>query len=420
MLVVGRPLRDWGAVAGDLRRSLKLYARGDRERSRRLLIDSMVRLRVPPSPLPSFGEALDLLEREPAPAHRLADAADIIVPVHNGTAHLRRLLASLFLHTDPRHRIVLADDGSTDPEIATILAEAATRPNVRLLTSPTNRGFVATVNRALNVTHAHAVILNSDTQVPAGWLERLLAPFAAGSRIASTTPFSNAATIFSFPVPDQDHDLPPGLGLAHIDRAFARLAPAAEKLETPTAIGYCMGINRAAWLSCGPFDEAAFGRGYCEETDWCLRAESIGWRHILVPNLFVYHAHGGTFANLERKALMEANLATLHRRWPGYYRQLTTFRRRDPWATCRAAALLALATAAEARPLVLGTGDEDRDVAIAGSAGRGTLRLQEGNRSGPTLVVVARGPWRTSLLAAGQNDVERLRDLLDTIRSARY
>ena len=70
---------------------------------------------------------------------------------------------------------------------------------------------------------------------------------------------------------------------------------------------------------------------------------------VLVPNLFVYHAHGGTFAGRERRRLLEANTPALHRRWPSYYRQLAAFRRSDPWASHRAAALLALATSDEAR-----------------------------------------------------------------------
>ena len=223
-------------------------------------------------------------------------------------------------------------------------AEAARRPNVRLLRNSTNRGFIATVNAALLETSGHVAVLNTDTEVPAGWLDRLLHPIASRTRIASTTPFSNAAAIYSFPRPDLDQELPVGLDLPKVDAAFARLrADDRPELEAPTAIGFCMGIHRAALQACGPLDAATFGRGYCEETDWCLRASAAGWRSVLVPNLFVYHAHGGTFAGDERKALLEANIATLHRRWPGYYQSLTRFRRIDPWADWRAAAMLLLA-----------------------------------------------------------------------------
>jgi O-antigen biosynthesis protein len=368
-----------------LRRSLKLLARGDRARARRLLIDGMVALRVAPAPLPRLGAALDLLQPHPAVVAPLADRADVIVPVHNGVNHLRRLLASLFDHTDPRHRILLADDGSSDPEVTQILAWASRRPNVRVLHSETNRGFIATVNAAMDATLGHAAILNTDTEVPAGWLERLLQPIATGARIASTTPFSNAAAIYSFPTPDLDHELPDALHVAEIDAAFARLrADDGPLLTAPTAIGFCMGINRAAWRDCGTLDEATFGRGYCEETDWCLRAVAAGWRSVLVPNLFVYHAHGGTFDGGERKALLEANIAALHRRWPAYYRKLATFRRGDPWADLRAAALLALAH------------------------GRGVVGFGRAREHGASRLSIERGPWRMELSGVSPRELGRL------------
>ena len=93
---------------------------------------------------------------------------------------------------------------------------------------------------------------------------------------------------------------------------------------------------------CGEFDEATFGRGYCEETDWCLRAAARDWRSVLVPNLFVYHVHGGTFATRERKRLLEGNLPHPA---PPLARLLSGTRslsRRDPWASYRAAAFLAM------------------------------------------------------------------------------
>jgi GT2 family glycosyltransferase len=406
----GRPLEDWGVAAGSLRRSLKLYARGDRERARRLLIDAFVALRIAPASLPSLGEALDRLAGPPAPAAALPEPVDVIVPVHNGRAHLERLFATLLIHTEPRHRILLADDGSNDPEVAALLARAATqRSNVAVMRSPANHGFIATVNAAMRATTGHVAILNSDTEVPPGWLERLLRPILSGDRVASTTPFSNAAAIFSFPTPDEDHDLPPGLDVDAVDAAFARLGPArTAEFGAPTAIGFCMGINRAAWHDYGGFDEAAFGRGYCEETDWSLRVSRAGWSNLLVPDLFVYHTHGGTFAGRERRLLLEANLMTLYRRWPGYYRQLASFRRRDPWAGHRAAALLALAADGQAR-IWSGPGVRDAvEVDHAVESGHGVVTVAAPRRDGNYLVTVRRGPWQATLIGSAA-DLVRLR-----------
>ena len=329
-----------------MRRALKLYLRGEHDRARRLLSEGAMLLGTPPPQPPTLRQALAVLAPASPLVPRLAEPADIIVPVYDGAAHLRRLLDTLFAHTDPRHRVLLADDCSSDPEVGALLALAATRSNVIVTRSDSNRGFVATVNAAMAATHGNAVILNSDTEVPPAWIDRLLRPIEQSGSIAATAPFSNAAQIFSVPTPDQDHDLPQDAGTLEIDRAFARLVPdGGYDLTAPATIGFCMAISRRAWVTLGPFDAATFGRGYCEETDWCLRAGAAGWSTRLVPDLFVFHKHGGSFLDRERKTLLEANLATLHRRWPDYYRALTRFRRRDPWAVFRAAAMLALATA---------------------------------------------------------------------------
>lgn len=390
--LAGRSLPDLGRAIGSLRRALKLYARGERDRARRLLTDSAILLRVPAPDLPRLDQALALRGPPSRPTRPLAAAADVIVPVYNSSEHLRRLLATLFERTDERHRILLADDGSTEPAVARLLAAAAARPNVRLVGTAANRGFIATVNAAMAETTGDAVVLNSDTEVPPGWLDRLLQPIEQDATVASTTPFSNAAQIFSVPVPDRDHALPPDLDVAAVDAAFARLRPdPGSELEAPTAIGFCMGISRRAWQAVGPFDAEAFGRGYCEETDWCLRARAAGWSNRLVPNLFVFHTHGGSFADRERKALLERNLATLHRRWPDYYRRLADFRRRDPWRCYRSAALLALA-------------------AEAGGVS-GTIELRR--VAGRTILEARRGQWHARLLASEADSRDAVLRALD-------
>ena len=312
-----------------------------------MLDDAWIDWRVPPAPaMPTLAEVRAQFAAPTVQIAALSEAVDIIIPVFNGPQHLTRLFATLFDRTDSMHRFLLADDASTDPATLALLQAASVRPNVTLLRGETNLGFVANVNRAMAEARRHVALLNTDTEVPPGWLDRLMRPILAEPRTASATPFSNSAAIFSFPVPNMVNPLPDGLGLAELDAAFARLSAAYDpSLIAPAGVGFCMGINLVAWRTLGPFDVAAFGRGYGEETDWCLRAATAGWQNLLVPNLFVYHEDGGTFGNAAKRAILEVNLRVLHRRWPGYRRQLATLYRRDPWASRRAAAVLVLATA---------------------------------------------------------------------------
>jgi hypothetical protein len=68
--------------------------------------------------------------------------------------------------------------------------------------------------------------------------------------------------------------------------------------ELPTAVGFCMAVSRRCIDAIGLFDEAAFGRGYGEENDFCRRAAEAGWRNVLCEDAFVVHRGGASFGPL--------------------------------------------------------------------------------------------------------------------------
>ena len=55
-------------------------------------------------------------------------------------------------------------------------------------------------------------------------------------------------------------------------------------------------MSRASRDAIGLFDEQAFGRGYGEENDFCLRAAKAGFRNVLAEDIFVYHVGEISFA----------------------------------------------------------------------------------------------------------------------------
>ena len=66
----------------------------------------------------------------------------------------------------------------------------------------------------------------------------------------------------------------------------------------------------------GGFDEAAFGKGYGEETDFCQRAIQHGWRNVLAADVFVFHVGEVSFSKsggarrAKAAAVMEAPTGT--------------------------------------------------------------------------------------------------------------
>ncbi len=213
---------------------------------------------------------------------------DVVVPVYRGLAETRACIESALASPLPAGtRLVVIDDCSPEPAVSAYVA-GLDDPRVIALRNPTNLGFVGTVNRAMALdARRDVVLLNSDTQVAGDWLQRLAAA-AYRDRIATVTPFSNNATICSFPVSGIDNPFDPAQTAA-LDGA-ARSANAGRAVDVPTGVGFCMYVRRDALSQLGAFDAGRFGKGYGEEVDFCRRAAKAGFRNVLTTDTFVYHA----------------------------------------------------------------------------------------------------------------------------------
>lgn len=253
---------------------------------------------------------------------------DVIVPVYNGAEYLERLFETM-QKTKVGYRIIFVNDCSPDKKVEELLARfEKENGNVVVLKNEKNLGFVGTVNRALEYAEHDVALVNTDVELPTGWLERLMAPIFEQEDVASTTPYSNSATIFSFPNMGENNLIYHGLSVEEVDEVFGRVCPSYETV--PTGMGFCMGMSRRALDAVGNLDYETFTKGYGEENDWCQRAIREGFRNVQVENLFVYHKHGGSFVSEEKKALLEKNLKILKERYPDYDAEVTEFVCQDP------------------------------------------------------------------------------------------
>jgi hypothetical protein len=172
------------------------------------------------------------------------------------------------------------------------------------------------------------VLLNSDTEVAGDWLDRLRRCARAHADIGTATPFSNSATICSYPFVGWTGGVPGTLGLAALDRAFAT-TNAGKTVDLPTGVGSCLYIRRDCLEAVGAFDAERFGHGYGEENDFSLRALAAGWRSVLAGDVFVFHEGAVSFAG-ERAERTKAALATLLAVHPDYMKRVRAFLAADP------------------------------------------------------------------------------------------
>lgn len=272
---------------------------------------------------------------------------NVIVPVYKGLEETRRCLASVLATIEPEWaQLLIINDGSPEPAITAFLRElAGAHGEVILLENEQNLGFVATVNRGMQYdTQRDVLLLNSDVEVANDWLHRMRTAAYANDKVASLTPFSNNATICSFPEFCSDNSLLFGLPLAEIDACFAAQFGPQDVILVPTGVGCCMYLPRDCLDAVGYFDLETFGRGYGEENDWCQRAQKAGWHNLHLANCFVYHAGGVSFG-AEQQARVENAQVLLAQKHPRYAADVEAYLAADPAREKRGRALLALIAA---------------------------------------------------------------------------
>ena len=252
---------------------------------------------------------------------------DVIIPVYRGREETLACINAVLATADASARIVVVDDATDDSELATALDALATDGRITLLRNAQNQGFVASVNRAMALHDTHdVVLLNSDTLVFDDWLARLRAVAYSGRAVGTVTPLSNSGTIASYPRPLGAPIDPADAAALH---ALAASTHSGTHVDIPVGVGFCLFIRRDCLRDVGTLDAAVFGKGYGEETDFCLRARRQGWSHRLAADVFVYHAGGLSFAG-RRAALLDRSQRLINLRHPGYDRFIASYLAQDP------------------------------------------------------------------------------------------
>jgi glycosyltransferase involved in cell wall biosynthesis/GT2 family glycosyltransferase len=237
-------------------------------------------------------------------------------------------LQSVLTYTPPEVSLLVADDGSPDLRLRSLLEELVgkgllNRP-VFLARQPANLGFVGNVNAAFAACDpADVVILNSDCVVGEGWFEGMRDAAYSDSVIATSTALTNHGSIVSVPHRNQPGALPQNWT---VDQAADAVKSASLRLRPriPTAIGHCAYIKRAALDLVGDFD-VQFAPGYDEETDFSQRCLSRGMFHVAADDVLVWHQGGASFSpSQETDAIHVQHQKLIRSRYPYFERGAAT------------------------------------------------------------------------------------------------
>lgn len=234
----------------------------------------------------------------------------IVIVNWNGGGLLRAAVESVARHP-PRlpFEIVVVDNASTDDSLAWLRSgearAALAGAPLTLIENTENRGFSRANNQGFAATRAPLLLLlNSDAEVRAGAIDRLVETLradertgAVGARLVNPDG-SLQASVYRNP-PVAWHTLVEGFRLS-------RLIPAgwrgelllgghwdhARRRRVPRLSGACLLVRRDLIEEVGGLDESF--HMYGEDVEWCLRIARAGWHLVHEPDAVVMHHGSGS------------------------------------------------------------------------------------------------------------------------------
>jgi GT2 family glycosyltransferase len=220
----------------------------------------------------------------------------VVILNWNGQHFLEKFLPFALASTYKNTQIIVADNASTDNSVAFLQAHF---PSVQIIINETNGGFAKGYNTALKKVSAdYFVLLNSDVEVTANWIEPIIQLMENDSSIAACQPkildyknkthFEYAGASGGF-IDTLGYPFARGRVLENIEEDKGQYNNA---IPCFWATGAAMFVRASVYNNLGGLDEYFFA--HQEEIDLCWRMQLSGHKVYVQPASVVYHVGGGT------------------------------------------------------------------------------------------------------------------------------
>lgn len=224
-----------------------------------------------------------------------------IITNYQGRTLVERCVASLLKDAYPAE-IIVVDNGSTDGSVTALNQRFGDR--VRTIILPNNPGPAAAWNKGIAAAHGNVLLLlDNDTEVQPGTLERLVTFFAADPTVGVAQ-----CKLLRLAEPNQidcvgEYLSPLGFLVSRAPYGSVDHGQYETADEIFAAKSAAMAVRRAVFEAAGDFDESYFQ--YVIETDFCWRVWLSGYRVVYCPGTKVLHLWGGSERLLSERQKLE-------------------------------------------------------------------------------------------------------------------
>ncbi len=238
----------------------------------------------------------------------VCNSVAVVVCVHNALEDVKECLVSLWNCRSFPYTIIIVDDGS-DEATKDYLEQFCNDTNSMLIRHEKAWGYTRSANDGLRHgrDHDYVVLLNSDTILTSGWIEKMLEVFEQYPKTGIVGPLSNSATYQSVPqLRDsktgewKKNELLKGFTVELMNHMIETMGEC-ETPVVPSLNGFCTMISKSVIETVGLLDEQQFPVGYGEEVDYCLRARKAGYELRVASNVYIFHEKSKSFGSTNKK-----------------------------------------------------------------------------------------------------------------------
>ena len=237
----------------------------------------------------------------------------IILVTYNQYNYTKECLTSLRKYTDVSYEVIVIDNKSSDKTVKLIKKDF---PEIHLIKNDENLGFPNAVNQGIKASIGeYVLLLNNDTVLTEGWLKRMVEVAENDNLIGMVGPISNEVSGVQI---DKEANY------KTIDEMHKYASEVKEKFNGvvkpfPRLAFLCTLIRRELINKVGGLDER-YSPGNFEDDDFCLRAQMVGYKTVIVYDVFIHHYGSVSFkakGNDQYADRLETNKKKFVDKWGG-------------------------------------------------------------------------------------------------------